>query len=86
MIAQKFRRKPGTVEAVRWTATDDSYDAVCRFVGELLPNNDEEGKLTLTTPHGARVVRDGDWVVKDADGVLSVEHPRAFLATYEPAE
>lgn len=63
-----YKAKFKECEAEQWLGTDESYRRICEFVDQVLPYNDEEGKLTLTTHGQERIVREKDFVVKQSDG------------------
>jgi hypothetical protein len=80
-----YRQKPGVVEAERLTA--ENFDAVGAWAGV-----EECWELTAPTPallihkHGGVMKAFlGDWVIKDAQGAISVCDPVTFGAAYESA-
>jgi hypothetical protein len=90
-----YRRKPSCVEAVQLT-----QDAVTSHVLDKTPLPDgcivtsSEAHPPTRQVHRAVVrlqtkerelVMPGDWIVRNADGVLSVCKPDIFAAVYEPA-
>jgi hypothetical protein len=88
----KFRKKPVVIEAVQWTATKASFDAILAM-GEIPWKPGEMGSETfivttfiVTTLEGDHLVRKGDWVIRGVKGEFYPCKPDIFAATYEPVE
>jgi hypothetical protein len=60
-------------EAVQYTGSN--LDELRRFVPEEHRDNRVWRPLGVLTPEGAMEIRDGDWVVKKADGGFVVCRP-----------
>ena len=88
----RFLSKMAVVEAVQ--LRQDTWSDMCRHadVGRLEDGcpqrvmlchpEPEMIALVIPTSNGAVIARDGDWVVRDADGRLIVCKPDVFEATY----
>ena len=95
----KFRKKQAEVEAYQMTkermedrAFQDESDwpkwlkeAWNKPMGKLgsLSFDSVSYHLVLDIPEGYRKVNEGDWIVRDAEGKLSVCHPDRFKRIYE---
>ena len=91
--AQKFRKKPVVIEAVKWDG--DAHTANV-FIGESFGLNpdypgewdwtydwDGEG-LIIPTLEGKHRANLGDWIIKGIKGEFYPCKPDIFEATYEP--
>ena len=89
----KFREKPIVIEAVQllW----DTWSEMCDHAGVgRLKDGKPQGAmgaensiaLDIPTSSGLVHVEENDWVIKNAQGELSVCGPDIFEATYEEME
>lgn len=90
-MAQKFRRKPVIVEAVRWDGSSRMAGSVIDWIGRAgrsartdVLNGGHEA-IFIETPEGAMFARGGDWIVKDVKGDFYPVAPDTFAETYEEA-
>jgi len=85
----KFRKKPVVTEAFQWTgwAAKDLWP--CWF-HQLIANRAirviEPYAVGILTLEGHRMALKGEWIIRDADGKLSVCAYDAFIQTYEPVD
>lgn len=83
-MADKFRKKPVTVEAVQWTGNNFGD------IGALSENiygphgKDQDAYLVIKGISGLKIsVRIGDWIIKDTIGVFNCLD-EVFRKEYEP--
>ena len=88
-MAQKFRKKPVVVEAVRWNGSSrmagsivDWIDRAGRSARIDMLNGGHEA-IFIETPEGTVFARGGDWIVQDAKGDFYPVAPDAFAEAYE---
>lgn len=90
-MAQKFRKMPVIVEAVRW-------DGSSRMAGSIIDWIERAGHSAKTdvlngghevifieTLEGTMFARGGDWIVKGVKGEFYPVAPDIFAETYEEA-
>ena len=81
----RFQTKPVIVEAFRWTV--DEVPPWWKDVeGVLIDIPSCQALIPIPGqryPAGLRA-REGDWIIKDADGNIAVKKPGAFHLSYEP--
>ncbi len=84
--AQTFRKKPVTIQAIRWTGSN--LEAVLAFTGPCAAlDGDELVIYTLEdgtrgqAKHAATV---GDFVIRGVQGEFYFCKPDIFAATYDP--
>lgn len=89
----KYRKKPVVVEAMRYTGSKVSFDALWDWMGgHDGPNEgysgteDDPREFTITTLEGRVTASPGDWVIKGIKGEFYPCKPDIFAATYEPVE
>jgi hypothetical protein len=80
----RYRKKPVVIEAMQFRESFDGSLPIRDFCGRALGRIGEDGDLALRTVDGVALVRDGDWIVKDARGRFRTYRPRDFMAAYEP--
>lgn len=83
---KKYRKKPVVVEAVQWFPGKQVVGATERCDGLVLANGvSTEIYATVETIHGRpAVVRAGDWVITEPDGIHHYPcKPDVFAAFYE---
>ncbi len=84
----KFRKKPAVIEAVQW---DGESGTANELIGEAY-GSDWYYEASSTTirifakTYGVARCEVGDWIVKNADGMLDVCKPDIFEQTYEAVE
>lgn len=81
--AGKYRLRPVEVDVLRYTG--DNLSAVKAFIGG------DYGSITLGSEteavfFGSRFAARGDYLVKDADGVVQAYSPDRFAELYEPQQ
>lgn len=90
-----YRKKPVTIEAMRWVPHETDSEAYSEIIGWLCDNKVEfalrsspVGGTLLVIPsrEGDMVAQPGDWVLKTGDGVFLRCPPDIFEATYEKIE
>lgn len=88
-----YRTRVRTVTAVQWTDTNEA--AVKAIAGRSFHAVDPEDRTEDPDATGALLsdehcdwlpVVAGDWIVREADGWLTVMNDTAFTEMYEPAE
>lgn len=95
----KYRKKPVVIEALQWTDTEESLDALLLFAsdgdtdaldydegaaGPSHPVTHEDwGRLSVTTLEGEHVATPMDWLIKGVQGEFYFCKPDIFAATYE---
>lgn len=85
-MTQLFRKKPVTIEAIQFKggwAGDGSV--IANWIGRnaewsSLPDG---GILTIHTPEGAMMAKEGDWIIKGVNGEFYPCKPDIFEKTYE---
>ena len=85
LATRKYRPKPVVVDAVQWDGNPDTADRFfderqtnCWFFCKGTPD------LTIDTDNGWATCRVGNWIVKDAEGLIRrVLSAADFEATYE---
>ena len=78
---QKFRKKPVTIEAVRFTGVN--FSEVEAFVGGRCRST-HSGNPLIETLEGSMMASPGDWIIKGVKGEFYPCKPDIFAATYEP--
>ena len=89
----KFRQRANLVEAVQllWS----TWNEMCAFTGvgtgcyvnpSGCETEDTNGRIGLKVPGQIELAVEGDWIVRDENGVLHAYTPNAFAGTFEPAE
>jgi hypothetical protein len=90
---ERFQRKPVYVEAARWNPSPDGAINTTPWPPSWgdAPKDWKAGfanRVLVIARYGTMfpvVVREGDWVVRDAAGKFTACTAQAFAATYEPA-
>ena len=84
----KFRKKPVTIEAVRWTG--ENLDEVFAFCNVSNPKQAIldlwRGEILIMTLEGTMRAATGDWIIKGVKGEYYPCKPDIFEETYEPVE
>lgn len=81
----RFRNRPFEVTAIQWVGESNCREAFA-FVGlDHADWADDTGHFELHIPNRLDTVtaRHGDWLVKDADGEITVMRPAEFDARFE---
>ena len=82
-MAQKYRKKPVTIEAVRWDG--DNIDEISDFVKRNCAVYDwRMNRLIIVTLEGEMYASVGDYIIKGVQGEYYPCKPDIFQATYEP--
>lgn len=85
----KYRKKPVVIDAVQFSAADEStHTNVCFGYPQSDDNSIHplEGKFWVSTLEGPLLVSDGDWIIRGIKGELYPCKPDIFEATHEPLE
>lgn len=61
----KYRRRPVEIEAMQWNGPHDN-EALREFAEQWADIGDFG--VSITTPEGTKLVRQGDWVIRGAKG------------------
>lgn len=80
-MAQLFRKKPITVEAIRWTGNNDAD--ILRFVESGCTVYHIRGIVHIPTLEGLMEARIGDWIIKGIKGDFYPCKDDVFRASYE---
>jgi hypothetical protein len=89
-MAQKYRKKPVVIEAVRWSGSN--WHELLAWIdwegGQKIRTmeRDDEMLLIIPTLEGAMEASPGDWVIKGVKNEFYPCKPEIFEATYEPVE
>lgn len=81
----KFRKRPVVVEAVQWHCWLNYPFVGKESTGDPSSIEGAEVKFYVTTIHGQRAyLADGDWIIKEPDGVHHYPcKPDIFVSIYE---
>jgi len=91
--AQKFRKRPVVIEAMRWTP--DQFPEVGAVIGWLMAAGCDfrhpsgtggTTTLAIRTLEGEMLTQPGDWIIRGVKGEFYPVKPDIFLATYEAVE
>lgn len=74
----KYRKKPVTIEAVRWTG--DNRKEIYDFCSDAYTAN---CSLYIKTLEGVHIAREGDYIIKGVHGEFYPCKPDIFEETYE---
>lgn len=83
----KFRKKPVTIDAVRWMGDNFAEckklagDNIVFFDGKLIVKTLEDGDDKVKAQHVASL---GDWIIQGVAGEFYFCKHDIFLQTYEP--
>jgi hypothetical protein len=85
VVHMVFKTKARTVDAMRLEYSTWSY-MVDFGNGKVRGIQLDDGALgaIVSIPGGMELAREGDWIVRGADGKMSIVKDEAFNATYEP--
>ena len=84
-MVQRYRKKPFTVEAVRWDG--DNIGEIHDFVKRNCAVYDWKAcQLIIVTLEGEAFANHGDYIVRGTQGEYSVCKPDTFRMIYEPVE
>ena len=93
MNVKTYRKKPVTVEAMRYDGSSESIDAICEWslehtkLGEpVAVPNAHEGKLIVHTLEGTVYAPPGDYIIRGVQGEFYPCKPDIFAATFEEVE
>lgn len=84
----RYRKKPVTVEAMRFMGDIESFNAAAEFTGQSFDPDRAStlifnGMFPIKKPDGILLAVDGDWIVKPTkDGCFPCK-PDEFAETYE---
>jgi len=79
--AMKFRKKPVTIEAIKWTGKNNKEVSEFILGYGVITINEEE--ITIPTLEGLVTASKGDWIIKGIKGEFYPCKPDIFDATYE---
>jgi len=97
-VAEKFRKKPVVIEAMRFDGTRPSIEAICRWANDYRPAEDDPWityvftgpddvqDVLIDTLEGHMRADPGDWIIKGVKGEFYACKPDIFEETYEAAE
>ena len=80
MSAQRFRKKPVEIEAMRFDGTTNLLDCAKWCGGQAKTS----GVIEIPTLEGLMQANPGDWIIKGVQGEFYPCKPGIFDATYEP--
>lgn len=95
-VAEKYRKRPVVIEAMRFDGSRPSIEAICRWANDERPADEDPWiTYTLTGPddvedvlidtlEGHMAVSPGDLVIKGVHGEFYPCKPDIFDLTYEP--
>ena len=93
---RRFRKKPVIIEAIRYTGSRVSFEAICAWMdgdrtdspmlGYEGPNDDDPQEFGIKTLEGKMKTRPGDYVIKGIAGEFYPCKPDIFEASYEAVE
>ena len=91
MSNRKFRKKPVVIEAMQFTGSFPSCDAICAWSGinfpvDLTINGLGVREMFIETLEGKMRVDQKDWVIRGVQGEFYPCKPDIFEATYEAVE
>ena len=86
MNAQKFRKKPVTIEAMQLTDDLRNHSRVAAWVGESAEVPFAEPCIYIQTLEGRMRADIGDWIIRGVQGEHYPCKPDIFAKTYEVAE
>jgi hypothetical protein len=82
-MIKKFRYEFGLVEAVRWDATQQTWEDLMNMDFEWGPGEMGSRKFYINNNNVLSLVSFGDWVIKDANGKCYPCKPDVFEKTYK---
>jgi hypothetical protein len=88
MIVKTYQRKPVAIQALLFEYTSNAFIEMHAFCGSDLVSISKDrhpsakAKAVIEGPAGF-IAFEGDYILKDADGNLSLCKPDVFAATYE---
>ena len=88
MSAQRFRKKPVVIEAIRFVEDGSNWRECCAFIGADTHYDDDleaPDFLYIETLEGMMEVSLGDWIIRGVQGEFYPCKPDIFEATYEQA-
>ncbi|MBB6601806.1 hypothetical protein HW432_05865 [Bacillus pumilus] len=84
----KYRKKPVVVEAIQYDGSQDSYDKLRGFCGDIVGNWLDSftniSVIYIQTLEGNLIVSPNDYVIKGVKGEFYPCKPDVFQQTYEP--
>jgi len=90
----RYRKKPVVIEAVQWTGSRESINAVCRWANVKLDEPvidytftgaDDVSDVQVWTLEGPLSASPGDFIIRGVKGEFYPCKPDIFEATYDPA-
>ena len=86
----RYIKKPVVIEAVQWTDTKESGNAIVDLIGESktwsIDYSAKPPTIKIPTLEGTMTASIGDWIIKGINGEFYPCKPEIFEKTYEPAE
>lgn len=81
----KFRKRPVVIEAIQWTGTEESLDAIILL--SVASDRDvleaDNGKdLAIPTLEGVMIANLNDWIIRGVDNEIYPCKPDIFKKTY----
>lgn len=89
MSAQRFRKRPVVIEAVKYDGSSTGSDAIRHWIdtGEYVTyrvRTTDVRSMSIPTLEGAMIALPGDWIIKGVQGEFYPCKPDIFEATYKP--
>ena len=89
-----FRKKPVVIEAMRYTGSRVSFEAIWDWMGGddgpnhgySGPSDDDPQEFGIKTLEGKMDASPGDWIIKGIKGEFYPCKPDIFAASYELVE
>ena len=78
----KYRKKPVVIDAVRWDATNESWDEIVAM-GDVPFRRIGNDAFSIDTLEGEFIVSKGDFIIKGVEGEFYSCKPGIFEKTYE---
>lgn len=86
MPAERYRKRPVLVDAIRWDGEPATFDEILEWSdGQVGAAAGDESRLAVTTLEGVMHAEPGDWIIRGVEGEHYPCKPSVFEATYEPA-
>lgn len=83
----KYRKKPVVVDAIQYDGSQDSYDKLKEFCGDIVGIWSDSlttiRVIYIQTLEGSMIISPNDYVIKGAQGEIYPCKPDIFHQTYE---
>jgi hypothetical protein len=83
----RWRKKPVTIEAIRWDGTVASATVIIDWLlaNDATARYHDDPALRIDTLEGTMTATPGDFIIRGVQGEFYPCKPDIFAATYEPA-